>query len=62
MEDNRLFWQRRMTGEIHCRVNLFYALNDYKAYNLYQMIKEESMLNESLWATYTDDEIIGFEQ
>lgn len=42
--------------------NLFYAFNEYLAFNLYHMNKEEIMLNEALWSTYSDEQIVGFEQ
>lgn len=42
--------------------SLFYAFNEYIAFNLYHMNKEEIVLNEALWDTYSDEQIVGFEQ
>ncbi len=42
--------------------DLFYTFNEYVAFNLYHMNKEETILNEALWSVYSDDEIMGFEQ
>ncbi len=41
---------------------IFYALNDFIAFNLYHMNKEERQLLPLLWKHYTDMEIIGMEQ
>ena len=41
---------------------IFYALNDFVAFNLYHMNKEERQLLPLLWKHYTDMEIIGMEQ
>lgn len=41
---------------------LFYALNDFIAFNLYHMNKEETHLLEVLWENYSDMEILGMEQ
>lgn len=41
---------------------LFYAFNEFIAFNLYHMNKEEIDLNNALWNRYTDQEIIGIEQ
>lgn len=38
-----------------------HALNDFIAFNLTHMRKEETILNQVLWANYTDAEIIGME-
>jgi hypothetical protein len=42
--------------------NLFYAFNEYVAFNLYHMNKEEILLNEALWSAYSDEQIAAFEQ
>jgi hypothetical protein len=41
---------------------LFYAFNEFIAFNLYHMNKEEIELNAALWARYTDLEIKSIEQ
>ncbi|MFD0792724.1 hemerythrin domain-containing protein [Mucilaginibacter litoreus] len=41
--------------------NLYYALNDFVAFNLKHMNKEEQLLNTILWTNYTDAEILGME-
>ncbi len=41
---------------------LFYAFNEFIAFNLYHMNKEEIDLNNTLWKRYTDQEIKGIEQ
>jgi hypothetical protein len=40
---------------------LYYALNDFVAFNLKHMNKEEKQLNEFLWANFTDEQIIDME-
>lgn len=42
--------------------HLFYAFNEFIAFNLYHMNKEEIELNATLWNRYTDQEIKGIEQ
>ena len=37
---------------------VFYAFNDFIAFNLQHMNKDENQLNESMWANYTDEEIL----
>lgn len=41
---------------------LFYALNDFVAFNLRHMNKEEMLLNNILWQHYSDDEILAIER
>jgi hypothetical protein len=41
---------------------LHYVFNDFIAFNLYHMNKEERILNKVLWKHYTDLEILGMEQ
>jgi hypothetical protein len=41
--------------------DILYALNDFIAFNLTHMNKEETLLNQVLWANYTDAEIILME-
>jgi len=38
------------------------AFNEYVAFNLYHMNKEEEKINPVLWANYTDEEIRGIER
>lgn len=42
--------------------HLFYAFNEFIAFNLYHMNKEEIELNAALWERYTDMEIKSIEQ
>lgn len=42
--------------------HLFYAFNEFIAFNLYHMNKEEIELNAALWERYTDQEIKSIEQ
>ncbi len=42
--------------------HLFYAFNEFIAFNLYHMNKEELQLNEVLWKEYSDDTIKATEQ
>jgi hypothetical protein len=48
---------REITGR-----NLFYAFNEFIAFNLYHMNKEEIELNGALWKVYSDPEIKAIEQ
>lgn len=41
---------------------VFYAFNEFIAFNLKHMVKEETVLNETLWGKYTDAEIAGLNQ
>ncbi len=41
---------------------LFFAFNDFIAFNLYHMNKEEIELNAALWDCYSDSEIKSIEQ
>lgn len=41
---------------------LFYAFNEYIAFNLYHMNKEELKLNEAMWSVYTDEQIVEIEE
>lgn len=42
--------------------HLFYAFNEFIAFNLYHMNKEEIELNAALWNRYSDSEIRSIEQ
>ncbi len=42
--------------------HLFYAFNEFIAFNLYHMNKEEIELNAALWDRYSDSEIKSIEQ
>jgi len=57
-------WRNELTEEGRCVAgrNLMYAFNEFMAFNLYHMNKEEIELNAVLWKTYTDSEIIAIEQ
>jgi hypothetical protein len=41
---------------------IHYLFNDFIAFNLYHMNKEERALNEVLWKNYSDLQILGMEQ
>jgi hypothetical protein len=47
---------KREAGESICR-----AFNEFIAFSLYHMNKEEDKLNKVLWAHFTDSEIIGLQ-
>jgi hypothetical protein len=49
--------KRKEAGDL-----LFYAFNEFVAFNLYHMNKEELELNEALWRNFTDEEIRTIEQ
>ena len=49
--------QRLEYGRLLC-----YAFNEFVAFNLYHMNKEEMELNEALWRHYTDEQILATEQ
>jgi hypothetical protein len=49
--------ERRFIGR-----KLFYAFNEFIAFNLYHMNKEEHELNAELWKQYSDEEIRAIEQ
>ena len=57
-------WRQADTkGErLEAGTKLFYAFNEFIAFNLYHMNKEETLLNQVLWDTYTDDQIRVTEQ
>lgn len=48
---------RREAGKL-----LFYSFNEFIAFNLYHMNKEEIELNAALWDQYSDEEIRAIEQ
>ncbi len=50
------------TERLQVGTKLFYAFNEFIAFNLYHMNKEETLLNQVLWDTYTDDQIRVTEQ
>ena len=41
---------------------IFKAFNEFIAFNLYHMNKEEEKLNASLWSNYTDTEIMAIQK
>jgi len=57
-------WAQAQTDEERREVGklLFYAFNEFIAFNLYHMNKEEIELNAALWAQYSDEEIRAIEQ
>lgn len=57
-------WRAAATPDKRSEVGqlLFYAFNEFVAFNLYHMNKEELELNEALWRNFSDEEILGIEQ
>ncbi|SKA16503.1 hemerythrin domain-containing protein [Sediminibacterium ginsengisoli] len=53
-------WKTGTDKELAGR-KLFYALNDFIAFNLYHMNKEEQQLLEVLWKHFTDAEMLEME-
>jgi hypothetical protein len=49
--------ERKQAGD-----ELFYSFNDFVAFNLYHMNKEEISLNQEIWANYSDEEIMQVHQ
>lgn len=41
--------------------DIFYAFNEFVAFNLYHMNREENELLQSLWANFTDEELMGIQ-
>lgn len=56
-------WENATTpeGQEAAGKEIFYALNDFIAFNLYHMNKEEQVLLKLLWKHYTDEEILTME-
>lgn len=54
--------ERTVEGRRDAGLKLAYAFNEFTAFNLYHMNKEEIELNAVLWKTYSDDEIRAIEQ
>lgn len=59
-----LTWRNSNSSDerIESGTMLFYAFNEFIAFNLYHMNKEELELNAALWRNFTDEEIKGIEQ
>jgi hypothetical protein len=57
-------WNNQTTDEDREKIgrNLFYTFNEFTAFNLYHMNKEELELNAALWKVYSDAEIKATEQ
>lgn len=57
-------WHQAATPEARYKagIYLFYTFNEFLAFNLYHMNKEEITLNKALWEAYTDEQIIATEQ
>ncbi|MCB0488458.1 MAG: hypothetical protein R2820_05625 [Cyclobacteriaceae bacterium] len=57
-------WKYAKTDKDRCLYgrNLFYAFNEFIAFNLYHMNKEEIELNAVLWNHYSDSQIKATEQ
>lgn len=49
-------WEKQKAG-----TEIFYHFNEFVAFNLYHMNREEKLLNEVLWTNYTDGEILAVE-
>ena len=48
-------------GRLAAGLRIFYAFNDFIAFNLYHMNREENELLAVLWKNFTDAEILGME-
>ncbi|MBA4055495.1 MAG: hypothetical protein C0490_12340 [Marivirga sp.] len=57
-------WYNAATQEARSRagLHLFYSFNEFMAFNLYHMNKEEITLNQALWEAYSDEQIVATEQ
>lgn len=57
-------WKNASTAQTRWQAgqHIFYAFNEFIAFNLYHMTKEEIDLNNALWKHYSDDEIRSIEQ
>jgi len=57
-------WRAANQAEVRWETgrNLVYAFNEFIAFNLYHMNKEEIELNAVLWEVYTDEQIKATEQ
>lgn len=57
-------WSEAATRETRQEIGkeLFYSFNEFIAFNLYHMNKEEKLLNQVLWKHYDDQEIIQKER
>jgi len=64
LADHCQAWLNAATeGErIMCGQALFYAFNEFVAFNLYHMNKEENVLLLNLWQHYTDGELLASEK
>lgn len=57
-------WNTAGTNEARTKagLHLFYSFNEFMAFNLYHMNKEEITLNQALWNVYSDEQIVATEQ
>jgi hypothetical protein len=57
-------WEKAISGseKTEAGQKIFYAYNEFLAFNLYHMNKEETVLLYNLWSHYTDEELFGFTQ
>jgi len=57
-------WESAATEEDRLKAGnqIFYAFNEFIAFNLYHMNREEKILNPEFWKYYTDDDIMGWSQ
>jgi len=49
-------------SEIKCGRSILKVFNEFIAFSLYHMNKEEDRINKELWANYNDEELIDIEQ
>lgn len=63
LRDYILQWKQALTAKDKALAGqqIFYAFNEFIAFNLYHMNKEETQLLVLLWKHYTDEEIHGME-
>lgn len=57
-------WEQAGSDEekIEAGKQIFYGFNEFTAFNLYHMNKEEKVLNTEIWKHFSDEEIMGWSQ
>jgi len=58
----KLGFYHEATDKLAAANEVYYALNDFAAFNLRHMNKEEQLLNRVLWQHYTDADILDMER
>lgn len=64
LQKNISAWELANTDveRINAGLSIFYAMNEFIAFNLYHMNKEEKVLNPEFWKYYSDEEIMSWTQ